>query len=76
MSKTYNGEELKFGSSGESVKEWQRFLQSQGYAIDVDGVFGKQTRNFTRQFQGKNNLATSGVVDASTWPKSSAREYL
>jgi peptidoglycan hydrolase-like protein with peptidoglycan-binding domain len=60
--------ELKKGSFGEEVKQWQLFLQSAGYKIPfVDGAFGPQTEKETIKFQAKNGLKPDGVVGPKTW---------
>lgn len=66
MGKFYNGE-LKFGSSGEDVKEWQNFLIGQGYPIEADGIFGGKTRLATSSWQRKNGLSADGNVGENTW---------
>ncbi len=60
--------ELKKGSFGEEVKQWQLFLQSAGYKIPfVDGAFGPQTEKETIKFQAKNGLKPDGIVGPKTW---------
>lgn len=60
--------EIKKGSFGEEVKQWQLFLQSAGYKIPVvDGAFGPQTEKETIKFQAKNGLKPDGVVGPKTW---------
>ena len=59
---------LKKGSFGETVKQWQLFLQSAGYKIPyVDGAFGPETERETLKFQAKNGLKPDGVVGPKTW---------
>jgi peptidoglycan hydrolase-like protein with peptidoglycan-binding domain len=59
---------LKKGSFGETVKQWQLFLQSAGYKIPyVDGAFGPATERETLKFQAKNGLKPDGIVGPKTW---------
>ena len=65
----YYSETIQKGSSGESVKEWQRYLNTQGYNLTVDGIFGTNTHNATTDYQTKNGLGVDGIVGANTWGK-------
>ena len=59
---------IKKGSFGETVKQWQLFLQSAGYKIPyVDGAFGPETERETLKFQTKNGLKPDGIVGPKTW---------
>lgn len=58
---------LGFGSSGVSVKVLQRLLLSNGYAVQVDGVFGALTESAVKAFQNRRNLGADGVVGSKTW---------
>jgi len=59
---------VKKGSFGETVKQWQLFLQSAGYKIPyVDGAFGPETERETLKFQAKNGLKPDGIVGPKTW---------
>ncbi len=58
---------VKYGSSGDDVKELQRRLNSAGYSVAVDGSFGNQTRSAVQDYQKKNNLTIDGVVGSQTW---------
>lgn len=60
---------LQKGSKGNEVSEWQRFLNSQGYNLAVDGDFGDKTDAATRQYQSANGLGADGIVGANTWGK-------
>lgn len=63
----YYSETIKKGSTGESVKEWQRYLNTQGYNLTVDGIFGDNTHNATTQYQTKMGLGVDGIVGKNTW---------
>lgn len=60
---------LQKGSQGEETKKWQSYLKSQGYNLEVDGIFGDITDKFTREYQQKNGLAVDGIVGKNTWGK-------
>jgi hypothetical protein len=65
----YYSTTLQKGSKGDEVKEWQQFLKSQGYNLDVDGDFGDITYNLTGEWQRKNGLVDDGIVGKDTWGK-------
>lgn len=53
---------LKLNSTGDAVKELQRFL-----GIVPDGVFGMITENAVKDWQTKNGLKADGIVGPKTW---------
>ncbi len=69
----YNGVVLRQGSSGERVELLQQYLNAiaEVYTdvpqVDVLGIFGPQTYNAVREFQGLFALEQDGVVGAETW---------
>lgn len=70
---SYPGYDLTIGSSGESVRMAQEFLNriSQNYPlipkVAVDGVFGPSTSEAVRVFQSVFNLPQTGIIDYATW---------
>ena len=60
---------IQHGSQGEDTKKWQQFLKSQGYDLDVDGIFGDITKKYTIDYQSKNGLDADGIVGKLTWGK-------
>ena len=68
MAKYYSST-LQKGSKGDEVKEWQKFLNSQGYGLSVDGDFGDKTYAATVEWQQKNGLGADGIVGENTWGK-------
>jgi peptidoglycan hydrolase-like protein with peptidoglycan-binding domain len=62
-----NRPELKYGSSGDDVKELQRTLNAHGYNLTVDGVWGDNTDAAVRKYQKQNGLTVDGIVGANTW---------
>lgn len=57
---------IKYGSRGTEVTYWQKFLIWRGYKITADGIFGKETKSATMQFQGNHKLKADGVVGPKT----------
>lgn len=76
----FGGTVLKLGSTGESVKTLQQYLNviSNVYSsispIPVTGEFGKETEDSVKQFQKQFGLPETGVVDRNVW-NSIANEY-
>ncbi len=58
---------LRTGSRGAAVRTLQENLRLGGYPnIGVDGVFGSQTDNVLRRFQGSSGLTADGVYGPAT----------
>lgn len=74
MAKYYSST-LQKGSKGDEVKEWQNFLNSQGYSLGVDGDFGDKTYAATIEWQNKNGLGADGIVGDKTWGKAGYTNY-
>ena len=62
---TYN--QLSYGSKGSDVTELQKLLNNNGYKLDVDGIFGDQTKAAVLEYQQKNGLDVDGIVGNNTW---------
>lgn len=58
---------LKSGSMGSSVKELQQKLNSKGYSLNCDGIFGAKTIAAVKAFQKDNRLVVDGIVGTKTW---------
>ncbi len=58
---------LSFGDSGIAVRILQRLLISNGYRIQVDGIFGGLTEIAVKSFQFRRNLIVDGIVGQQTW---------
>lgn len=54
---------------GDDVRKLQKALRDQGFAIGVDGFFGKQTDLVVKEFQAKMGLTVDGVVGEETRKK-------
>lgn len=57
---------LSINSYGEDVKSLQTVLNTFGYKLGVDGMFGKLTVAAVKNYQGLNNLSADGVVGPIT----------
>jgi hypothetical protein len=58
---------LHYGDGGASVRELERQLARQHYAIRRDGSFGSEDLEAVYAFQKVHGLARTGVVDAALW---------
>jgi peptidoglycan hydrolase-like protein with peptidoglycan-binding domain len=58
---------IRTGSNGDAVKIAQALLNSKGYPLVSDGIFGPRTDAATRRFQSDNRLAVDGIVGPDTW---------
>lgn len=57
---------LGIGARGVAVKEVQEALNTHGFRLVVDGVFGQKTLETVRQFQQEAGLHDDGVVGPQT----------
>jgi peptidoglycan hydrolase-like protein with peptidoglycan-binding domain len=57
---------LAQGSTGSCVSQLQRLLNSHGFSLSVDGIFGPATDSAVRTFQSRNGLAVDGIVGPQT----------
>ena len=55
------------GSTGDAVKMLQGIISARGYHLIADGVFGPNTVDAVRRFQGDHGLQVDGVVGPQTW---------
>ncbi len=63
-----NYENLELGSTGDNVKILQEKLKILGlYNPIVSGSFSLATLEGVKEFQRKNNLEVTGIVDYNTW---------
>jgi peptidoglycan hydrolase-like protein with peptidoglycan-binding domain len=71
----YYSSTLQKGSKGDDVKQWQQFLNSQGYSLSVDGDFGDNTLAATTDWQSNNGIGADGIVGEKTWGKAGFTPY-
>ena len=70
---SWPGYNLNIGASGDKVLQIQQQLNriAQNYPaiprVTADGIYGAETANAVRTFQGIFNLPQTGVVDYATW---------
>ncbi|MBQ2803261.1 MAG: peptidoglycan-binding protein [Lachnospiraceae bacterium] len=70
---SWPGYNLTIGSSGDKVRQLQLQLNriARNYpaipTITPDGIYGTNTANAIRTFQGIFNLPQTGVTDYATW---------
>ena len=60
---------LGFGAQSPAVAVLQALLCYYGHKIDIDGVFGMNTRAATVEFQKACAISTDGYVSRETWTK-------
>lgn len=58
---------LREGARGVEVRRLQERLDAKGYSVNVDGHFGRGTKEVVIRYQGDHALRADGVVGASTW---------
>ncbi|OGU56272.1 MAG: hypothetical protein A2V66_07225 [Ignavibacteria bacterium RBG_13_36_8] len=59
---------MRKGSSGDSVRTWQKFLLKENFYYGViDGNFGAKTEAATKLIQKQNGLGEDGIVGPKTW---------
>ncbi|RDE35614.1 peptidoglycan-binding protein [Parageobacillus thermoglucosidasius] len=66
-SNDWTGQTLRKGSQGEAVKDLQRMLNSAGYNVKVDGIYGSETEKAVRSFQKSVGISVDGIAGAQTY---------
>jgi peptidoglycan hydrolase-like protein with peptidoglycan-binding domain len=66
-SNDWTGQTLRKGSQGEAVKDLQRMLNSAGYNVKVDGIYGSETEGAVRSFQKSVGISVDGIAGAQTY---------
>lgn len=62
-----NRKQVSYGSSGDDVLQLQKALNSNGYNLAEDGVFGANTKAAVEDYQSKNGLDVDGIAGVNTW---------
>ena len=60
-------EVIEFGCKSPSTETMQNLLVDVGYMLEVDGIYGSQTKEALEDFQKSNNLVVDGICGAKTW---------
>lgn len=58
---------VKKGAKGNITKLIQERLNSVGFSLDCDGIFGDKTHNAIKVFQKNRSLTKDGIVGKNTW---------
>lgn len=59
---------IRIGDRGEDVRYLQQTLRDvHGFALGVDGIFGRLTREAVFQIQHRSALSVDGIVGPKTW---------
>lgn len=59
--------QIGYGSQGSEVTELQKLLNSNGYNLETDGIYGDKTMAAVKDYQQKNSLDVDGIVGDMTW---------
>lgn len=60
-------EQLSFGCKSPSVETMQNLLADVGYELDVDGIFGNETKEVLAKFQEEYKLDVDSICGCQTW---------
>lgn len=58
---------VRFGDTGDAVRQWQAQFVRKGKRLAVDGVFGPATRDAVMEWQSTHGLIVDGVAGPATW---------
>lgn len=58
---------LKRGDRNDFVRSWQMYLNTQGYNLAVDGIFGPKTEQAVQSWQLENGLSATGIITPKEW---------
>ncbi len=74
VSPSYPGTPLRVGSAGTNVSIMQSYLNAirqqmfpSMTRVNVDGIYGQQTKTAVSQYQGLSGLYINGIIGESTW---------
>lgn len=59
--------QIGYGSQGSDVTELQKLLNTNGYGLKEDGIYGDLTMAAVKDYQTKNKLSVDGIVGEETW---------
>lgn len=76
MSYYYGGGNLKNGSKGYDVEQWQKYLTDQGYFTgEIDGIFGPVTEDATKRYQTDHGIYADGIFGTTTSAAAGFKNY-
>lgn len=58
---------LQYGSKGDYVTAWQNYLNTLGYCLDVDGIYGKKTLEAVKDYQRSRGFNPTGIISDQEW---------
>jgi peptidoglycan hydrolase-like protein with peptidoglycan-binding domain len=61
---------IRYGSTGNAVREAQCLLRYRGFSVGssgIDGRFGPDTLEATEDFQAECNISADGIIGPITW---------
>lgn len=58
--------QVNLNDRGREVIKVQKYLETLGYDVKADGIFGKSTEDAVKAFQKNNNLQVDGIAGEST----------
>lgn len=50
-----------------ALRVWQAQMRKRGWSIDVDGLYGNQTKAIAAAFQSQKKLVVDGLIGPATW---------
>jgi lysozyme len=53
--------------AGADVRAWQERMRELGFGVDVDGVYGPQSKGACQSLQRERGLTADGIVGRATW---------
>jgi peptidoglycan hydrolase-like protein with peptidoglycan-binding domain len=65
----YPGISLRSGQRGATVRAAQAKLNTKGYSLSADGIFGSKTATAVRGYQASKGLTVDGIIGPATWAK-------
>lgn len=58
---------LRYGASGDDVRQLQERLNQNGASLEIDGIYGRDTEAAVKKYQQDNQLSVDGIAGDETW---------
>ena len=55
------------GVAGPDVRTWQQQMVERGWSLEVDGIFGPESRGVLTSFQAEKGLRVDGLLGQNSW---------